>query len=453
MWHARIASRTLVSASFAPLLRTAYRRVWIGNFVSNAGTWMQTAALGYYVAETTNRASWSAAIAAAEFVPTALLAPFGGALADRMSRKRLLLTGTMIQAILAAILTVLMVRGSPGPGVIAAYALVNGVVWALAFPALQTILPDLVPPAELTAAIGLSSANWNLGRVIGPAIGGVVYARAGIEWVLALNAASFGAVVVAISPLALPDLRHAAEPILASIRTGWRFVRAEPGIRVSVLAMSANTLLTASFIGLIPAVVVKVFHETKGWNAALITAQGLGAVITGIALGSIAERIGVRRLMVGSMSLLPGALVLYGLAPEIWVAVPAIFLVGMLYFAALQSFTTIAQRRSPSELRGRVLSVNNLVLGTFYPVGLFVQGALGDTLGLREITVGGAVLMWALLLTTRIVRPGITAPVEAPVGDVPAAAVAAAHGPSVHAPDTVGRRSNPQSLQDNSGRS
>jgi MFS family permease len=419
---------------------------------------MQTAALGYYVAETTNRASWSATIAAAEFVPTALLAPFGGALADRMSRKRLLLAGTLIQAILAAILTAVMVRGDPGPGLIAVYALMNGIVWALAFPALQTILPDLVPADELTAAIGLSSANWNLGRVIGPALGGIVYARAGIEWVLAVNALSFGAVVVAISPLALPDLRRAAEPILASIRTGWRFVRTEPGIRVSVLAMSANTLLTASFIGLIPAVVVKVFHETKGWNAALITAQGLGAVVTGVALGSVAQRLGVRRLMVGALCLLPGALVLYGLAPEIWMAVPAIFLVGMLYFAALQSFTTIAQRRSPSELRGRVLSVNNLVLGTFYPIGLFVQGALGDTLGLREITVGGAMAMWGVLLTTRLIRPGITASVEAPLGAVTApgasaipdpstvavdrAALGTAHGRTAEPPDTVGGQSN-----------
>lgn len=373
---------------------------------------MQTAALGYYVAESTRSASWSALIAAAEFVPTALLSPLGGALADRWSRKRLLLAGTLIQGVLAAILTVVMILGAPGPGVIAVYALANGIVWALAFPAMQTILPDLVPPEELTAAIGLSSANWNLGRVIGPALGGVVYGLAGISWVLGLNAVSFLAVVLAIAPLALVDAHRATEPIVESIRTGWRFVRNEPGLRVNVLAMSLNTMLTASFIGLIPAVVVKVFHETKGWNAALITAQGLGAVVTGFALGSVAQRLGVRRLMVGSLATLPGALILYGAAPNIWLAVPALFLVGLLYFAALQSFTTIAQRRSPTQLRGRVLSVNNLVLGTFYPIGLLVQGVLADAVGLREITIGGAVTMWVVLLAVRVLRPGITAAVE-----------------------------------------
>jgi MFS family permease len=417
----------MVSASFAPLLRTPYRRVWIGNFVSNAGTWMQTAALGYYVAAATEQASWSALVAAAEFVPTAVLAPFGGALADRWSRKALLMTGTFLQGLLAAILTFLMVVGEPGPGVITLFALANGIVWALAFPAMQTILPDLVPPEELTAAIGLSSANWNFGRVIGPALGGLVYSYAGIEWVIGVNAASFLAVVAALAPLALPDVRRAVEPVLASIRTGWRFVRDEPGLRVSVLAMSLNTLLCASFIGLIPAVVVKVFGETKGWNSALITAQGLGAVVTGLTLGSVVERLGVRRLMVGSMVALPGALIVYGAAPTIWFAVPALFAVGMLYFAALQSFTTIAQRRSPTELRGRVLSVNNLVLGAFYPIGLQMQGALGDTVGVREVTIGAAAAMWVVLITVRLARPGITAAVEStpPAGVTNAVAAAA----------------------------
>ncbi len=379
---------------------------------------MQTSALGYYVAEATERASWSAVIAAAEFVPTAVLAPVGGALADRWSRKRLLLSGTLVQGLLAGVLTALMVLGDPGAPLIAVYALANGVVWALAFPAMQTILPDLVPPEDLTAAIGLSSANWNMGRVIGPALGGIVYRYAGIEWVLGVNAVSFLAVVVAIAPLDLPTVaRRVTEPILSSIRAGWRFVRDEPGLRMTVQAMCLNTLLAAAFIGLIPAVVVKVFHETKGWNAAFITAQGLGAVVTGVALGAVADRLGVRRLMVASLVLLPGALCLYGLAPTPWLAVPAIFVVGMLYFAALQSFTTIAQRRAPSELRGRVLSLNNVVLGSLYPIGLLTQGALGDAVGLRWVTVGGAVAMWVALLVVRVARPGITRAVDVPVDE------------------------------------
>ena len=408
----------MVAASFAPLLRRPYRRVWTGNFVSNAGTWMQTAALGYYVAESTESATWAALIAAAEFVPTAVLAPFGGALADRLSRKRLLLIGCALQGALAAILTVLMASGAPGPGVIASFALGNGIVWALAFPAMQTILPDLVPPEELTAAIGLSSANWNLGRVLGPALGAIVYSVAGIEWVVGVNAVSFFAVFVAIVPLRLPDVRGAVEPVLASIRTGWRFVRNEPGLRVSVQAMVLNTLCCAAFIGLIPAVVVKVYGESKGWNSALITAQGLGAVVTGFMLGSVVERLGVRRLMVGSMVALPGALIAYGAAPSIWLAVPALFVVGLVYFAALQSFTTIAQRRSPAELRGRVLSINNLVLGACYPIGLQVQAALGDAFGLRPVTIGAALVMWVALVAIRLRRPGISAAVESPTPDL-----------------------------------
>ncbi len=373
---------------------------------------MQTAALGYFVAEMTHKASWSALVAAAEFVPTALLSPIGGALADRWSRKALLVTGMLTQGLLAAALTAVLAFGDPSPGLIALYALANGIVWALAFPSMQAMLPDLVPPEQLPAAIGLSSANWNLGRVIGPALGGIVYSFAGITWVLALNAVSFLAVVVAVVPLHIAVLQHPTDHIIESIRVGWRFVRREPGLRISVLAMSTNTLLTAPFIGLIPAVVVKVFDETKGWNAALITAQGLGAVVAGFAFGSVAERLGVRKLMVVAMATLPGTLVLYGAAPRIWLALPALFLVGLAYFAALQSFMTIAQRRTPTELRGRVLSVNNLVLGTFFPLGLLIQGSLADIYGLRAITIGSALLMWAVLVSVRVSRPGITVAVE-----------------------------------------
>ncbi len=373
---------------------------------------MQTAALGYFVAEMTHKASWSALVAAAEFVPTALLSPIGGALADRWSRKALLVTGMLTQGLLAAALTAVLAFGDPSPGLIALYALANGIVWALAFPSMQAMLPDLVPPEQLPAAIGLSSANWNLGRVIGPALGGIVYSFAGITWVLALNAVSFLAVVVAVVPLHIAVLQHPTDHIIESIGVGWRFVRREPGLRISVLAMSTNTLLTAPFIGLIPAVVVKVFDETKGWNAALITAQGLGAVVAGFAFGSVAERLGVRKLMVVAMATLPGTLVLYGAAPRIWLALPALFLVGLAYFAALQSFMTIAQRRTPTELRGRVLSVNNLVLGTFFPLGLLIQGSLADIYGLRAITIGSALLMWAVLVSVRVSRPGITVAVE-----------------------------------------
>ena len=119
------------TTALAPLRRRNFAVVWTGSSVSNIGTWMQAAGLGYYTVHLTNSAGWGAAVAAAEFAPTALLGPIGGAIADRYSRRTIFLVATLAQAILAGALTVAMVSGRPGAPVIALYALANGCVFAL----------------------------------------------------------------------------------------------------------------------------------------------------------------------------------------------------------------------------------------------------------------------------------------------------------------------------------
>ncbi len=407
-------------ASLAPMRHRAFRAVWFGSFVSNVGTWMQAAALGYYVANLTHSAAWSAVTAAAEFAPTALLSPIGGALADRMSRRALFLSGTIAQTVLATVTTMLMVVTRPGAPVIAVYALANGCVFALVFPAFSAILPDLVPAAELPSAIGLSSAQWNLGRVIGPVLGAGIYQLLGIAWVLGFNAVSFLAVVVALLLVQIPRPSGDAGPIFAAILQGWRFVRRDPGLRVVLGAFTLTTLCISPFIGLIPAMVVKVFHEGKGSVGALITAQGLGAVVTGFAFGNATRRFGVRFVMLGALVGLPFCVSAYALAPNAEVGCIGLFFTGMLYFAALSSFSTIAQLRSPSDLRGRVLSVNQVVLGVGYTIGLNVQGPLGDRYGLRSVTIGAGFVALAVLFVVWIARRGVTRVLDGAAPPAPA---------------------------------
>ena len=395
--------------ALAPLRHRNFAVVWTGSSVSNIGTWMQAAGLGYYTVHLTKSAGWGAAVAAAEFAPTALLGPIGGAIADRYSRRVIFLIATLAQALLAGALTAAMVSGKPGAPLIAVYALANGCVFALGFPSFQAILPELVPANELGGAIGLSSASWNLGRVLGPVLGVVVYQAFGIGWVLGSNAISFLAVVIALLALHLPPQRYARTPLVRAIVDGLRFVRREPGLRVNVLALCLNTLFVAPFIGLIPAFVEKVFHGTKGDVGWLIAAQGLGAVIMGVSFGSLTARFGVRRVMLLALALGPAALIAYGLSPDVPVAALALLCTGAAYFAALSSFSTTAQTRAPTELRGRVVSLNQVVLGTVYAVSVNVEGQLGDRLGLREVIVGGALASLLVLVVVRAVRPGYTA--------------------------------------------
>jgi MFS family permease len=392
--------------SLAPLRHRRYAMFWTGAFTSNIGTWMETVAVGILVTTSTGQAGWAGIVAAAGFLPNALVGPFGGALADRVPRRRLLLTTTTIQTILAGSLCFLAAIDEAHPGTVTLIVLAAGCAQAIGFPSFQAILPDLVPRDELPAAVALGSAQWNLGRVIGPALAGIVITLGGFEWAFAINTVSFLAVIAAIAPLELPPPRPVeGESIPTSIRKGARFAWTEPGIRSVIGYLSLNSLLAAPFIALVPAVALNVFHSGESGTAALVTAQGVGAVTMALMLGGLVARFGNRRVLRTVLTGLPVALVLYALAPTLWLAVFAIFFVGLFYLGCLSSFTTIAQLRAPAELRGRVLSALMVLLGTLYPIGSILQGAVADETSLRVTTAGTAVLLAVALVAIRVLRP------------------------------------------------
>lgn len=399
--------------SLAPLRHRNYALLWSGAFVSNIGTWMETVSIGAYVTETTGRATWTGAVAAAAFVPIALFAPLGGALADRMSRKTLLMTTTLVQTAFAALLTILFVIGDPSPAIVTLCVFGGGVGAALGFPAFMAMLPDLVPEEDVPGAMGLSSAQWNLGRVVGPALAGVVIHFAGFSWALAINSLSFLAVVGVLLVVTIPPPPPRDEQSIGTaIVEGARFVQRDPGLRVSVSAMCVNTFLAAPFIALVPAMAEKVFDSGARGTSILVTAQGVGAVTMGLMLGSITHRYGSRRVVNTMLVALPPALIAYAYAPVLGVSALTLVFVGAFYLGALSSFTTIAQLRAPAHLRGRVLAVHNLILGSLYPLGALIQGRLADSIGLRATTAGAAVLLAVVVLGTRVIRPGITRPLD-----------------------------------------
>jgi MFS family permease len=405
-----------LSRSVAPLRHRQFALLWSGAFVSNIGTWMEAVAVGILVQETTGQAAWTGLVAAANFVPAALVGPFGGALADRIPRRRLLLATTSTQTVLAAILTMLAATGTPSPALVAGIVFLAGCAQALGFPAFSAILPDLVPTDEIVGAVALSSAQWNLGRVVGPALAGIVIAAGGYAWAFAINTASFLAVIAVLLVLRLPPpASHDGSSIFGSIRQGLRFVRNEPGLRVVVGYMTINSLLAAPFIALIPTMALEVLDGGPGATSALVTAQGIGAVTMALSLGILAARFGPRRVLLGVLYLLPLSLIVYASSPTLAFAVGALLVVGFLYLGALSSFTGIAQLRSPSAVRGRVMSVLMVLLGSVYPLGAVIQGALADVWGLRVVTAGSAALMLVMLVVARLTRPAFSAALDTPV--------------------------------------
>jgi len=412
-------------ASLRPLRRRQFALVWAAALVSNVGSWVQTVAVGVLVTDMTGRAGWTGLVAAAAFLPIGLLSPVGGALADRVDRRRFLLLTTAGETLFAVVLAVLVATGSATPGLVSLVVLGGGCVMALAIPAFQAVLPDLVDADDLLGAISLSSAQYNVGRVLGPAVAGLVLAVASYPWAFALNAASFGAVVVALLLVRLPPPAPDMEggSLWRRIATGARAASAEPGCRTAILAIAVTALLLSPFIALIPAVALKLFDAGETGTSLLITAQGVGAVAGALALASLARRYGRRRVLQLNLAVLPGLVVAYAAAPTLPLATVALAAVGAGYIGVLSGLGTVVQLRAPVAMRARILSLYLVALGTIYPVGAVVHGFLGDRIGLRAVTAGAAAAFAALLVAFRLARPDLVAALDDP-GPAPGPGVA-----------------------------
>jgi MFS family permease len=406
---------------FRPFRHRAFATVWTGSFVSNIGTWMETVAIGVYVTQATGQAAWTGTVAALTYVPTVLLGPFGGALADRFDRRRFLVAVTLFQTLLAVLLTVLAATDRLSVAAVATIVLLAGCAFAVAMPAVQAMTPDLVGTDDLLGAMSLGAAQYNLGRVVGPALAGLVITAGGLAWAFGLNVVSFGAVLVALALIQIPPMAKSEGQrprVLRTIADGVVAARRDPGIRTALLLLLATTFLVSPFIGLVPAVAIKVFDQGAGGTSALVTAQGVGAVLAALAAAPLAARLGRRRLLVAALLAVGPAAVLYGLAPAFPLAVAAIAVLGFVYLAVLSGTSTVCQLRAPRELRARIASLFMLGVGGGHALGLVVQGWLGDRVGLPAVTAVSGLLLTGIVAAVRLARPRLLEAMEPVSGDV-----------------------------------
>ncbi len=410
-------------SSLRPFHHRNYFLLWSGGMVSVIGSWMQTVAVGALVVAHTGSATWAVVIAAGGFLPIGLLSPLGGALADRIARRPALVAGNLLAGAVALALALLVATGSDSPGILTLLVTLQGAVSALIGPFQQAILPDLVPPSEFLAAVSLNSAQFNLGRVIGPALAGVTIAAFGYPVAFVANAASFLGVVVALFFVHLSPPQGGTDQtsLRASLRVGVSAALSEPACRAAIAAIALVALLASPFIALVPVMAHRLTHSgARGIASAtglLTTAQGVGAVAGAVAIAPLALRFRRGKVLTASLGLLPPALVLYGFSPSLAFAVPSLFLVGLVYIGILSGLSTVVQLRAPAELRGRVLSLYLVALGVSYPIGSLVQGPLADSFGVAWTTAGSAILLAIALVAARILRPAafhaLTAPVPA----------------------------------------
>jgi MFS family permease len=398
-------------ASLRPLRHRAFALLWIAGLVSYVGSWMQTVAVGALVISQTGKATWAVLVAAGAFLPIGLLSPVGGALADRLPRRPMLAIGNLAAAASAVLLAALVAAGHDNPVALVALVTLQGSASALIGPFQQAILPDLVPRSEFLAAISLNSAQFNLGRIVGPALAGATVAAFGYPVAFEANAASFLAVVVALAFVRLAPPGGRAAGLLASLRSGFTAARREPSCRAAIAAIAVVALLASPFIALVP---VMAHHLTHGGaravaqtTALLTTAQGVGAVAGALSLAPLAARLGRGRVLAGSLILLPVTLVAYSTSRTPWWGAVMLFTVGLVYIGVLSGLSTVVQLRAPAAYRGRVLSFYLVALGVAYPVGSLVQGPVIDRLGIGWTTAAAAALLSLVMAAVAVWRPGV----------------------------------------------
>ena len=345
-------------SSLRPFHHRNYLLLWSGGMVSVIGSWMQTVAVGALVVAHTGKATWAVVIAAGAFLPIGLLSPVGGALADRIPRRAALVVGNLLAGLVALVIALLVAARQDSPGVLTLLVTIQGSVSALIGPFQQAILPDLVPTSEFLAAVSLNSAQFNLGRVIGPALAGVTIAAFGYPVAFVANAASFLAVVIALVFVRLspPSGRASTQGSLSALRAGPRVAIAEPGCRAAIGTIAVVGLLASPFIALVP---VMAHHLTRtgargiaSATGLLTTAQGIGAVAGALGIAPLAARLGRGRVLIACLAALPPVLVLYGFSPTLLFALPALFLVGLVYIGVLSGLSTVVQLRAPRKPTG-----------------------------------------------------------------------------------------------------
>jgi MFS family permease len=399
-------------AAIRPLRHRNFALLWSGGLVSVVGSWMQTVAVGALVVAHTGKALWAVLIAAGGFLPIGLLSPIGGALADRVARRPVLVLGNLAAGAVALTIAELVATGHDGPWVLTVLVTLQGAVSAVTSPFQQAILPDLVPRSEFLAASSLGSAQFNLGRVLGPVLAGTTIAAFGYPMAFVANAVSFLAVVVALAFIRLgpPPAEGRGVPLLRSLRLGWHAAIETPACRAAILTIAIVAFLASPFIALVPAMAHRVVHggarSLAGATAVLTTAQGVGAVLGAVLLAPVALRIGREKVLVASIAALPVALVLYGLSTTLVWATVSLFAVGLVYIGVLSSLSTTVQLSAPNEYRGRILSIYLVALGVAYPIGSLLQGPLADRIGLGWTTCGTALALVVVMASVLVIRPG-----------------------------------------------
>jgi MFS family permease len=384
-----------IHGTFDALHTANYRRYFAGQAVSLVGTWMQTVAQGWLVLELTGSGTALGMVAAAQFLPLLLLAPYGGLLADRMDKRRLLLATQSALGLMALLLGVLVVTGAVQLWMVVALAFGLGISTAIDNPVRQSFAQEMVGPARVRNAVTLNSILVNVARAVGPAVAGLLIATAGTGVCFLVNAVSYVAVLAALLSMDVAELQPSprAERARGQVREGLAYVGRTPDLLVPLIMLALVGTLTYEFQVVLP-LLARAFDGGPGTYGLLTSAMGAGAIAGGLVVAGRGST-GLRPLT-SAAAMFGTAVLVTAAAPTAMLAAAALVVVGATSIAFLSTGNTTLQLAADPRFRGRVMALWAVAFLGSTPLGAPVIGAVSEHVSPRGgLVVGGVACLVA----------------------------------------------------------
>jgi MFS family permease len=374
-----------------------FRLFWTGQTVSLIGTWMQQVGQGWLALELTNSAFLVGVVAAAGTFPVLLLSLYGGVIADRQSKLRIVVICQSLLLVEAVALWWFTWSGRINFEWLLAIATIGGVIAAFEIPARQALTVELVSREDLVDAIALNSGGFNFARIIGPSLAAIVLAKFGLAWCFAINAVSYLAVLASLSQMRLPawtPVQSLVTP-LEQLKQGLRYIRSTRAVAGLMGVIAVYSVFGFQYLTMMPVIARDVLHTGASGYGLLLTFVGIGALTGALSLAGLGGRIRRGRLFNATAYAFAGLIILFSLTRSVHLAAAVLLVLGLTMLINGALANGILQTVVPDELRGRVMATYVFVYVGFTPIGALIAGALSRLIGVEWAIFSGGVVMLA----------------------------------------------------------
>jgi MFS family permease len=372
--------------TFAALRHRNYRLWFWGQMVSLFGTWMQMTAQGFLVFELTHSSAFLGYVGFASGIPSWLVTMYGGVIADRMSRRKLLVITQSAMMALALILAALTFTGAVQSWHILVLAFGLGLANAFDAPARMAFVTELVNRQDLTNAVALNATLFNSAFVVGPAVAGIIYAAFGPGWCFTINGISFVAVIAALMAMHLRPQEQITErsSTLLALKEGISYVHHQPVIRTLIGLVASASLFGISLGTLLPAWSVKILHGNAATNGMLFSARGIGSLFGALAIASLGQvNFKGKLISYGSLSF-PIFIALFAMVYWLPLSLLMMACIGLASIFVMNLSNAMIQSLTPDALIGRVMGVYSTIFMGSMPIGAILLGSIAEQTGEAE---------------------------------------------------------------------